>query len=180
LRATALSFTHGEHRTTLDSLFSELGNRLRLYVVGALINGAIVGVMCALGLAWMRFPFPLALGVLEGLLVAIPYVGPFVGVLLAGAVAFALQGLLGAGEAIAVVSLANTLEGTFVAPLIFQRGLDVDPLAVLLGTAIGGALFGVAGIVLAVPAVAVLQTIIERMMMPALRGRRPAQGVQPT
>jgi putative heme transporter len=79
-----------------------------------------------------------------------------------------------------VVSLANTLEGTFVAPLIFQRGLDVDPLAVLLGTAIGGALFGIAGIVLAVPAVAVLQTIIVRMMMPALRDRRPAQGVQRT
>jgi predicted PurR-regulated permease PerM len=179
LRATALSFAQGQRRTTLDSLFSELGDGLRLYVVGALINGAIVGVMCALGLAWMRSPFPLALGVLEGLLVAIPYVGPFVGVVLAGAVAFALQGLLGAGEAIAVVSLANTLEGTFVAPLIFQRGLNVDPLAVLLGTAIGGALFGVAGIVLAVPVVSVLQTIIVRMMMPALRGRRPSQGVQP-
>jgi predicted PurR-regulated permease PerM len=57
LRATALSFAQGQRRTTLDSLFSELGNRLRLYVVGALINGAIVGVICALGLAWMRFLF---------------------------------------------------------------------------------------------------------------------------
>ena len=177
LRTAILSFTPANQRAGLDSLFAELGGRLRAYVIGDLINGAIVGIACGIGLSWMRFPYPMALAVLEGLLVAIPYVGPFFGVLIAGAVAFGLQGSVRAAEAIAIVSLAHTLEGTFVSPLIFQRRLDVDPLAVVLGTAIGGALFGIVGVVLAVPTVAVAQTLVTRVVVPQIRAQRAAQGV---
>jgi predicted PurR-regulated permease PerM len=87
----------------------------------------------------MRFPFPLAIGVLEGLVVALPYVGTFFGVLTAGAVAFALQGWLPAAETVAFVALVHTLEGTFV---------------------------GIAGIILAVPTVAVVQTILAERFGP--------------
>lgn len=177
LRAAILSFAPATKRPGLDSLFAELGGRLRTFVIGDLINGAIVGIVCGIGLSWMRFPYPFALAVLEGLLVAIPYIGPFLGVLIAGAVAFGLQGPVRAAEAIAIVSLAHTLEGTFISPLIFQRRLDVDPLAIVLGTAIGGTLFGVAGIVLAVPTVAVAQTLYTRVLVPEIQARRAAQGV---
>lgn len=173
-RSAALLCVPAQERPSLDAVFGELSGRLRLYVVGSVVNGAIVGIACALGLSWLRFPFPLALGVLEGLLVAIPYIGPFAGVLIAAAVAFAEHGPLGGAEAVAIVSLANTLEGTFVSPLIFQRRLDLDPLTVLLATAIGGTLFGIAGIVLAVPCTAIAQTIILRVAIPAIRSRPKA------
>ncbi|HEY0798125.1 MAG TPA: AI-2E family transporter [Candidatus Baltobacteraceae bacterium] len=160
-------------RVSVNAVLLELSDKLGMYVRGTIMNGTFVAAICTALLCWMQAPYPVALGVLQGLLVAIPYLGTFIGVLMVGAIVFAAQGWARAAEGVLLVSLAQTLVGTFISPLIFKKRVDVDPLSVLLGTAIGGALFGIGGIILAVPGVAVLQTLSVRCLAPAIRATFP-------
>jgi predicted PurR-regulated permease PerM len=117
----------------------------------------------------LRTPYPIVLGLLQGLLVAIPYLGTLIGVLTVAIVVLAAQGWLSAVVAMASVALIASLEGSFIAPLVFKKRLDVDPLYTTLAIAIGGTLFGIGGVVLAVPAASVLRTLVVRVVAPAIR-----------
>lgn len=156
-------------RNEVRSVLAELGGKLGLYARGTFINGAIVACGCAIGLALLKVPNALALGLCQGPLIAVPYVGTLIGVIVVMIVLLASQGLFTAALAAAIVIIITTIEGTFISPLIFKRQLDVDPLATIVGIAVAGTLFGFVGIALAVPAVAVLQTLTIRVIAPAVR-----------
>ncbi len=120
-------------------------------------------------LSWLGAPYALVLGLVQGLLVAIPYLGTLIAVLTVGGVVLAAQGWVRAAEAVVLISLMEGLEGSFISPLIFKKRLDVAPLSTVLATAIGGTLFGINGVVLAVPAAAIFQLIVLRLLAPAIR-----------
>ena len=169
LRAFVLTMIRKESRNDADALFRDLGKQLGQYVVGTIVNGAIVGVASIASLMLLHAPYPVVLGLLQGLLVALPYVGTFIGVLAVGAAVFSEQGVVHAGIAIAVISLIATVEGSFIAPRVFKETLNLDPFSTTLAVAIGGTLFGTAGVILAVPAAALLQTLAVRVVAPAIR-----------
>ena len=171
LTSFLLSLVPQEQRTNVSALFSEIGNKLALYVTGALVNGAIVGLGSIVVLLLLRTPYPILLGLLQGLLIAIPYLGTLIGVLAVGGVVLAAQGWIPAVVAMLAVALICTIEGTFVSPLIFKQSLDVDPLLTIFAAAVGGTLFGVLGVALAVPAASIIQTIAVRVIAPAIRNR---------
>jgi predicted PurR-regulated permease PerM len=169
LRAFVLSLVRPDARDGASALFDELGDKLGRYVSGSLANGAIVALASMALLSWIGAPYAIVLGLLQGLLVAVPYLGTLVAVLMVGGVVLAAQGWVRAAEAVALISVMEGLEGSFISPLIFKKRLDVDPLATILATAIGGALFGIGGVVLAVPAAAVLQSLTVQHLAPAIR-----------
>ena len=170
LRAFLLSMVEPDRRAAAEALFDELGAKLGAYVSGVLLNGAIVALASWLLLSWLGAPYPAMLGLLQGLLVAVPYLGTLVSVLAVGVVVFAAQGWVKAAEAIAAIALMEGLEGSFISPLIFKQRVDVDPLTTILATAVGGALFGISGVVLAVPAAVVIQALVVEVAAPAVRG----------
>jgi len=169
LATFVLSVVPPAQRENVSALGNEIGAKLGLYVTGTVVNGMMVAVECTALLALLRTPYPLIFGLLQGLLIAIPYLGTLIGVLVVGGVVLATQGWISAAAAVAAVSLAQMIQGTFIAPLIFKKGLDIDPLLTVLATALGGALFGVFGVVLAVPAASVIQTVVARVIAPAIR-----------
>jgi predicted PurR-regulated permease PerM len=169
LRAFLLTLVRRDRRATVDSLCRETGKQLGAYVSGTLINGAIVATASIVLLTLLRAPYPIVLGLLQGLLVAIPYWGTLIGVLTAGAVVLAAQGWQSAAGATAALALIASLEGSFVAPRIFKTRLDIDPLYTTLAVAISGTLFGIGGVALAVPAATLLQTLVVRVVAPTIR-----------
>jgi len=169
LRTFVLGLVRPEVRNATSALFEELGDKLGRYVSGSLANGAIVALASMFLLSLIGAPYAIVLGLLQGLLVAVPYLGTLVAVLMVGGVVLAAQGWVRAAEAIALISVMEGLEGSFISPLIFKKQLDVEPLSTILATAIGGAIFGINGVVLAVPAAAVLQSVTVRLLAPAVR-----------
>ena len=132
----------------IDAMRREVG---RYYGTLLLINvcfGAVTGT-----LMWLfSLPNPVLWGVMAGILNFIPYLGPAVtcGVLLVvGLVTFdgITHTLLAAGS---YVCLA-TIEGHIIEPIFLGRRLDLNPILVLLAVWVGGWLWGVAGVVLALP-----------------------------
>jgi predicted PurR-regulated permease PerM len=166
-----LSLLPPRSRADGATVLSRIGDNLAAYVGGTIVNGALVWVECTIILMLIRAPFPLVLGLVQGLLIALPYIGTLIGVLIVGGAVLAAQGAVPAVIAMLLVGLVQSLQGTFVAPLIFKRGIDIAPLTTVLAIAIGGALFGLPGVFLAVPAASVLQTLVVSVLAPALRSR---------
>lgn len=131
-------------------LFREVRRETMGFLRGQLMVSLAVGAMTAIGLLLCGIPAWLLLGVVMGIMELIPYVGPFVG----GAVVILFSLQAGSGRmlwALAVVLVVQQLEGSWLSPQMMSDATKMHPIAVLLCVMAGGAVGGVAGILLAVP-----------------------------
>ncbi len=149
-------------RDPFSRLFDESGRILESYVRGQLLIGLIMAVLYAIGFAILRVPAWAGIAALSGLLNTIPYVGTLMGLVLACGLTLAN----GAGPwhiaaIIGVFVIVQTIEGYFLTPRILGGRLNLHPMAVFLGLLIGGKLFGVLGIILAIPAIAIAKVFFK-------------------
>ncbi|HEY8486248.1 MAG TPA: AI-2E family transporter [Limnochordales bacterium] len=147
----------------------EVDRSLAGVVRGQLVVSACVGVLVAAGLAVLGVPYALLLGALTAALDLIPYLGP----VLAGIPVVSLALLKSpwtALWALAVLVAANQVEGSVLQPRIMSRSVGLHPLAVIAAVLAGAELAGVAGMVLALPALAVARGLwVGWQRRPALR-----------
>jgi predicted PurR-regulated permease PerM len=174
LTAFTLTLLPVSRRAEAQSIFTEIGSKLGAYVGGAILNSAVAAVLGTIGLLALHVPNAVVLGLFQGVLTGIPYLGTFIAVMTTLVVVGAGDGWLKAAEAGALIALLHTLVGTFVSPLIFKKRVNVDPLGCVISSAVGATLFGIPGIILAVPAASVIQTVVVRVVAPAIRRRSTA------
>jgi Predicted permease len=128
-------------------------------------------------LAILHVPYVLLLGVLLGLFSVIPLIGPYLGMLPALAVALLVSPWTALVAGLLLYLLIHVV-GTFIAPVIFRRSLNLSPLLMILSLAAGYRLGGLAGMILAVPMAAVIQVLVVNLYLePKLRreGRAPLE-----
>ncbi|MBA3770380.1 MAG: AI-2E family transporter [Blastocatellia bacterium] len=143
-------------REPFTRLFDESGRILESYVRGQLLIGLIMAVFYAIGFWFLGVPAWAGIAMIAGLLNVIPYVGTLLGIVLAGGFTIADGG--GVWDVAAVLGVfvaVQTLEGYVLTPRILGGRLNLHPMAVFLGLLIGGKLFGILGIILAIPAIAI-------------------------
>jgi len=130
-----------------------LGSFLR----GQLLVMLGLAVVYTIGLLILGLDNAVAIGVLSGLVSFVPYLGFVVGVFLAALTAFAQGGglllLLGV---LAVFAIGQAVEGTVLTPKLVGESIGLHPVLVIFAVMAGGQLFGFFGILLALPAAAVL------------------------
>jgi predicted PurR-regulated permease PerM len=149
-------------RDPFSRLFDEVGRILASYVRGQLLIGGVMGAMYAAGFVALRVPAWAGIAALAGFLNAIPYVGTILGLVLATGFTLADGG--GVWRVAGVVSVfvvVQSIEGYYLTPRILGGRLSLHPMAVFLGLLIGGKLFGLLGIILAVPTIAVAKVFIK-------------------
>jgi predicted PurR-regulated permease PerM len=127
---------------------------------------AIVAVVVALAALLLGLPLVFTILVVNFIGGYIPYIGAFLGGGLAVIVALGDGGLDVAVVMLVVVVAANLLLENFVEPRVMGRTLDIHPMLVLVVTALGGFLFGIVGLILAVPF-----TVIAGKALGRLRSR---------
>lgn len=143
-------------REAFSRLFDESGNILETYVRGQLVIGLIMAVFYAIGFWLLGLPAWAGVALIAGLLNAIPYIGTLIGVVLASVLTLANGGNAWDIAAVLGVFVAvQTLEGYVLTPKIIGGRLNLHPMAVFLGLLVGGKLFGLLGIVLAIPSIAI-------------------------
>lgn len=149
-------------RDPFSRLFDEVGRILASYVRGQLLIAILMGVMYALGFVALGVPAWAGIAALAGLLNAIPYVGTVSGLVLATGFTLADGGGLWRIAGVVGVFIAvQSVEGYYLTPRILGGRLSLHPMAVFLGLLIGGKLFGVLGILLAVPTIAVAKVFLK-------------------
>lgn len=144
------------YREPFRLLFDESGRILESYIRGQLLIGAIMAVFYAVGFYFLGVPAWAGIAMIAGLLNIIPYVGTLLGIVLASGFTIAHGGGVWDVAAILGVFVAvQSLEGYILTPRILGGRLNLHPMAVFLGLLIGGKLFGLLGVILAIPAIAI-------------------------
>ncbi|GAA0391905.1 AI-2E family transporter [Streptomyces luteireticuli] len=133
---------------------------LTAYVRGTVIVAMIDAICIGIGLYFLKVPMAVPLAVFIFLFAFIPLVGAVISGALAVVVALVTQGPFTAAMALVVVLAVQQIEGHVLQPFILGRAVRVHPLAVVLSVAAGGLVAGIGGAVVAVPLVAVTNTVV--------------------
>ncbi|MET7703742.1 AI-2E family transporter [Streptomyces sp. NPDC005485] len=133
---------------------------LTAYVRGTVIVAMIDAIFIGLGIYFLDVPMAVPLAVFIFLFSFIPLVGAVASGALAVVVALVTQGVFTAVMTLAVVLAVQQIEGHILQPFILGRAVRVHPLAVVLSVAAGGMIAGIGGAVVAVPLVAVTNTVV--------------------
>ena len=138
-------------RDEVDRFITDACRILREYGRGRTVMSAIVAVVVGIASFLLGLPLVFTIVVVNFIGGYIPYIGAFLGGGLAVIIALGDGGLDVAAVMLVVVLAANLLLENFVEPRVMSRTLDIHPLLVLVVTALGGFLFGIVGLILAVP-----------------------------
>ncbi|MEV4684767.1 AI-2E family transporter [Streptomyces kurssanovii] len=153
---------------------------LTAYVRGTVIVALIDAIFIGLGIYFLDVPLAVPLAVFIFLFAFIPLVGAVVSGALAVVVALVTQGVFTALMVLVVVLAVQQIEGHVLQPFILGRAVRVHPLAVVLAVACGGLTAGIGGAVVAVPLVAVTNTVVGYLRVygqeQALRHSPPPHG----
>lgn len=150
-----------EERDSFDVTAAQMGRTLRMLMFGRLVGMAVEGVGTWIMLALYGVPMAGLLGLLTGLLAFLPNIGaPISGLLMV------LVGFSGGWEmglyCVFVYVVVQTVDGNIIVPMIAKKTADLAPALVLGAQLIMGALFGIIGLLLADPLVAMLKVALER------------------
>ena len=138
--------------------------QLGLFVRAWIFDATFVGVMIGFGFYFIGVPNALPLGVIAGLGHLIPYFGPVIGGVPAAIVSIVQYGNLSQIPLITIVVLLTyTFDNGFVQPYVFGKSVDMHPIVIILLIISGGTIFGIIGMLLAVPVATVLKTFIKEI-----------------
>lgn len=143
--------------------------RLSAYVQGVVINGAIVGVVMGVSLMLLGVPYALLLGCIAASLQAIPMVGAVISGPIILLVVLATSGWVKMLIVLAIFAVVQILDQNVLSPIIFGQRVQLSFLLIIFSTVVGGTLLGIPGAFLAVPVAAALQTLVEKIVAPAIR-----------
>jgi len=158
MKGALRDLTPERHRRHLSEKIGEIHEILSAFVRGQLSVCAILAVLYSIGLYFIGIDLAIATGTLAGITFIIPYFGTVLGIVLSMALAFLkfhdfLHPLLCLGWFV----LVQALEGGIITPRIVGEKVGLHPIVTILAILIGGQLFGILGMLLALPVTAVLK-----------------------
>ncbi|HEX2855241.1 MAG TPA: AI-2E family transporter [Opitutaceae bacterium] len=147
-------------RPQVKRALDDAGAALRKWLVAQVLAMVAVGTLTGVALAIMGVPMALSLGVLAGLLEFIPVVGPIVSAVPGVLLAFS-QGPQMAFYATVVYIAVQQVESNIITPLVQRWAVKLPPVLGLLAIVICGLLFGVLGVVFAVPIAVAVMVLVK-------------------
>ncbi|HVQ40244.1 MAG TPA: AI-2E family transporter [Pyrinomonadaceae bacterium] len=146
----------GRWRWRGDEFFQDINSTLAAYIRAQLTACVFIGVVCALGFTILGLPSPLVLGVIAGVCEFVPLVGPLLVAVVAAVLALLHAGPFSAVLALVFLAILRIVQDYWIYPRLIGQGIHLHPLAVIVAILSGAELAGIAGIFLAIPAVAIL------------------------
>jgi predicted PurR-regulated permease PerM len=149
-------------RATILELARETDSVLGAFLRGQVLVMFALAIIYATGLGLVGLKFAVAIGVVSGLVSFVPYLGFVFGITLAGlTVALEPEPFWQMIGVIATFTIAQLIEGSFLTPKLVGDRIGLHPVLVIFAVVAGGQLFGFFGILLALPAAAVLSVLIR-------------------
>ena len=155
-RSALQMLPRGRWRWRGDEFFQDVNSTLAAYIRAQLTACLFIGIICAIGFTLLGLPGPVVMGFIAGMFEFIPLVGPLTVALLAALLGLLHAGPLSAFFILLFLGVLRVLQDYFIYPRLIGQGIHLHPLAVIFAILAGHELAGVAGIFLAIPAVAIL------------------------
>jgi len=145
-----------------DAILARVGG----YVLGNVLTSIVAIIGNYIVLLALHVPYALALSILVGVLDLIPLVGSTIGGVIVALVALAAVSTTAALITVAYHVLYRVFEDYLLNPRVLRKTVDVSPLVTVIAVLLGGALLGVTGALIAVPAAAALQLLLTEVLYP--------------
>ena len=133
------------------------------FVVGKAIDSLIIGILCFIIISIAKIPYPLLISVIVGITNMIPYFGPFIGAVPGVLIVLVNEPVKAIWFTIIIFGLQQ-FDGLFLGPKILGDSTGLSPFWIIFSIIIGGALFGVIGMFLGVPIIAVLNYLFNILL----------------
>lgn len=151
-------------RTNIANKIMEVGrnaNRIfKGFLVGKILDSSIIGALCFVGNIIFGIPYALLIAIVVGVTNLIPYFGPFIGAIPSAFLVLMIDPSKALVFLIFILILQQ-IDGNLIGPKILGNTTGVSSLGVLISILIGGGLFGVTGMILAVPSMGVFMAMIK-------------------
>ena len=149
-------------RPKTREILSELYHTVQRWFIGQLAAMTFIAVFWAISLSLIGVPFALLLGIFSGLISFVPYLGATISVVLPLLLALISEPFTAVYVIIAFVVIQQ-IEGNILQPVLMSRAVDLHPALVVFAILTMGTLFGIVGVFLAVPLVAVVQVLVREL-----------------
>jgi predicted PurR-regulated permease PerM len=153
-----------EHHEKLQDILLQIKVAVRSYIVGLILEMIAVSVLTTVGFMIIGVEYPILLGIITGVLNLIPYIGIlFAGVL---SIVASLTGSTDLSIVIGVIVvnvIVQLIDNNILVPMIVNSKVEINAFVSIVGIIIGGSLGGIYGMFLAIPVIAVLKVIFDRM-----------------
>ena len=133
------------------------------FINGKLIDSTIIGIICFVGMSLFRMPFAVLISVIVGVTNIIPFFGPFIGAIPRILILLIINPWDALGFAVFVLALQQ-FDGNILGPKILGDSTGLSAFWVLVAIIVGGGLFGFVGMVVGVPAFAVLYSLTSDIL----------------
>lgn len=143
----------------------KLNMNFKQYIYTQTIDGCILGVIATIELLLLKSPYALMLGIMLGIVNYIPYFGSIFGSLIAVLVVAFTQDIKTGVLTGVILLVTQQIDANIIQPRLMSGSFALSPLLIIISISIGGSIFGILGMIVAIPIVAVAKDIIEEILL---------------
>ena len=157
-----LKFMPVSFRSSTYNVMLEMNNQISSYIRGQIIVSFCIGALMYIGFLIIGMEYASLLALIAAFTSVVPYLGPAIAITPAFIIALVTSPFM-VLKLIIVWTIVQLVEGKFISPQIMGRNLHIHPITIIFVILTAGNLFGVVGIILAVPGYAVLKVIVTHL-----------------
>jgi predicted PurR-regulated permease PerM len=166
-------------RTLARAILQDLNLTIRAWVLGQIIAMVLLAGLTTFGLWLLGVPYFLAFGVFAGVAAIVPFFGVLLSTVLPALFALGAFGVTKALLVAALGVLVHIIEANFVAPVVMERQVNLPPVVTIAGVLLIGKLFGLGGLIIAVPILALVMILVRHVLLGEVYGD-PVGAVRPS
>jgi len=154
-----LKFISEQRRPAAMRILDDMHYAISSYIRGQIIVSLFIGIMLLIGYLIIGIKYAVLLAILAMIVNIVPYVGPIIAITPALIIAF-IDSPAMVLKVIIVMMVVQLAEGKFISPQVMGKKLDIHPITIIFIILTAGNLFGIMGIILAIPGYAILKVLV--------------------
>ncbi|PFR53077.1 AI-2E family transporter [Bacillus cereus] len=154
-----LKFISEQRRPAAMRILDDMHYAISSYIRGQIIVSLFIGIMLLIGYLIIGIKYAVLLAILAMIVNIVPYVGPIIAITPALIIAF-IDSPSMVLKVIIVMMIVQLAEGKFISPQVMGKKLDIHPITIIFIILTAGNLFGIMGIILAIPGYAILKVLV--------------------
>ncbi|MGN7455401.1 AI-2E family transporter [Paenibacillus pasadenensis] len=152
-------FSPAKYRADAIEIFGSVDKMLSEFVIGRVVCCLALGAFAYIGFLIVDLPYSLLLALFVGAMNMIPYIGSIIGSIPCILIAFT-DSFTTAIWVLAIILVAQQLEGNLISPFVYGRTMDIHPLTTIIVVLIAGAVSGIVGIMISIPVYMIFKIVI--------------------
>ncbi|PQZ52659.1 AI-2E family transporter [Bacillus sp. MYb209] len=154
-----LKFISEQRRPAAKRILDDMHYAISSYIRGQIIVSLFIGIMLFIGYLIIGIKYAVLLAILAMIVNVVPYVGPIIAITPALIIAF-IDSPAMILKVIIVMMVVQLAEGKFISPQVMGKKLDIHPITIIFIILTAGNLFGIMGVILAIPGYAILKVLV--------------------